>query len=376
MAKNTTISLFSSFFVFAPNTAPLITLSRFLDKPDSRMCISIPPSSTDSCYLGRIIKYPGISMYVQMIENLIFPDHFVINSVLKACGLELDLKMDTVCWTTMIDGLVRNGEMNKAEYFRGMQMEGVRANEFTGMKEREVSTYNSMIVGFALNGKSVEAVETFRRTINEGTKPNNVTFVGVLNACSHGGLVDFRFEIFQCMQVDYGIEPQIKHYVCIVDLLGRVGRVDEAYKFIQTMKVTLDHIIWGKRLSACKIHQEFKLGKRVVKILLNHEFCDTGTYVFISNFYTCLGKWEEAHQARGKLKENGFQKEPGCSSVEVNNDIHEFLLGDIRHPKKNKAIYRKLEEMERELRLEGYYPEVEVVSQDITGQEKQWACHT
>ncbi|KAI3461786.1 hypothetical protein Pfo_018449 [Paulownia fortunei] len=451
--------------------------------------------------------YHGISLYVQMIENFIFPDNFVINSVLKACGLESDLRMgkeihaqglklglcsnrlvklklmelygkcgefgdmkrvldempkgdvvattvmmssyfehklieracgvfdlvkakDTVCWTAMIDGLVRNGEMNKAlEYFRQMQREGVRANEvtvvcvlsacaqlgalelgkwvhsyvekykievnhyvgsalinmysrcgsieeaervFEGVKEKEVSTYNSMIVGFALNGKSVEAVKMFQRMVNEGTRPTNISFVGVLNACSHGGLVDSGFEIFQSMQIDYCIEPQVEHYGCIVDLLGRAGKVDEAYKFIQDMKVTPDHIIWGSLLNACKAHQNYELGERVAKILLNNGCSDTGTYVLISNFYSSWGKWKEALLVRAKLKESGIQKEPGCSLIEVNNEIHEFLLGDLRHPQK-KAIYKKLEEMDQKLRLEGYYPQVDVVSQDILDQEKEWA---
>ncbi|KAL0390303.1 UNVERIFIED_CONTAM: putative pentatricopeptide repeat-containing protein, chloroplastic [Sesamum calycinum] len=332
----------------------------------------------------------GISMYLQMIESFVYPDNFVINSVLKACGLELDLRMerdvvamtvmmssyfehelveracgifdlvkvkDTVCWTAMIDGLVRNGEMSKAlEYFRQMQREGVRANELTvvcvlsacaqlgalelgkwvhsymekydievnhfvgsalinmysrcgsieeaaevfeRMKEREVSTYNSMIVGFALNGKSTQALEMFQRMINDGKRPTNITFVGVLNACSHGG-------------------------------------------------------------------------EQVAKILLNHDCSDTGSYVLVSNFYSSCGRWKEALLVRAKLKESGIQKEPGCSSIEVGNEIHEFLLGDIRHPQK-KAIYRKLEGMDQKLRLEGYYPQVDVVSQDLKDQEKEKA---
>ncbi|KAK4482996.1 hypothetical protein RD792_010171 [Penstemon davidsonii] len=449
----------------------------------------------------------GIRIYVEMIENFIFPDNFVISSVLKACGIGLDLRMgrevhtqaiklgfcsnrsvglklmelygknrefedmkrvfdemperdvvaltvmissyldhalvsrasnifdmvkakDTVCWTAMIDGLVRNGKMNKAlEYFRQMQREAVRANEvtvvcvlsacaqlgalelgkwihsyienydikinhfvgsalinmysrcgsideaervFKTMKDREVSTYNSMIMGFALNGKSLNAVELFQRMIKEGTKPTNITFVGVLNACSHGGLVDFGFEIFQSMQIDHCIEPQIEHYGCIVDLLGRVGRVKEAYKFIQNMKVMPDYIIWGSFLNACKIHKKFELGEHAAEILLNHGYTDTGTYILVSNFYSSFRKYEEALLVRSKLKESDIEKEPGCSSIEVNNEIHEFFLGDIRHPQK-KEIYEKLEEMEKRLRFEGYYPQLDVVSQDIMDHEKEQA---
>ncbi|KAL0436670.1 UNVERIFIED_CONTAM: Pentatricopeptide repeat-containing protein, chloroplastic [Sesamum radiatum] len=347
-------------------------------------------------------------VFDQMPEDVVamtvmMSSYFEHELVERACGIfDLVKAKDTVCWTAMIDGLVRNGEMSKAlGYFRQMQREGVRANEFTvvcvlsacahlgalelgewvhsyvkkydvevnhfvgsalinmysrcgsieeaeevfdGMKEREVSTYNSMIVGFALNGKSTQALEMFQRMIKDGKRPTNITFVGVLNACSHGGLVDFGFEIFERMQIDYYVEPQIEHYGCIVDLLGRAGQNSSKLCFRE----------------------------QVAKILLNHDCSDAGTYVLISNFYTSCGKWKEALLARAKLKESGIQKEPGCSSIEVGNEIHEFLLGDIRHPQK-KAICRKLEEMDQKLRLEGYYPQVDVVSQDLKDQEKEQA---
>ncbi|KAH6814442.1 Tetratricopeptide repeat superfamily protein [Perilla frutescens var. frutescens] len=449
----------------------------------------------------------AISLYVQMIENFVFPDNFVINSALKACGLELDLEIgkqiqahglklglcsnrqvklklmelygkcgefddmkkvfnemperdavamtvvissylehklveracsvfdlvkgkDTVCWTAMIDGLVRNNEMSKAlEYFRRMQREGVSANEVTVVcvlsacsqlgalelgkwthsyvekydikvnhfvasalinmysrcgsieeavrvfeeaKEKEVSTYNSMIVGLALNGKSAEAVQIFKRMINEGSRPTSITFVGVLNACSHGGLVDIGFEIFKSMELDYDIEPRVEHYGCMVDLLGRAGHVHEAYKFIQKMKVAPDHIMWGSLLSTCKAHKKYELGENVAKSLLDDSCSDTGTYIIASNFYSSWGKWDEALVVRGKLKERGIEKEPGSSSIEVNGEIHEFLLGDIRHPQK-KAIYTKLEEMDQKLRAEGYHPQVDSVSQDLVDEEKERA---
>lgn len=237
----------------------------------------------------------------------------------RACAVfDLVRSKDTVCWTAMIDGLVRNDEMSKAlECFRRMQREGVRVNELTVVcvlsacaqlgalelgkwvhsyvkkhdievnhfvasslinmysrcgsieeaervfeeaKEREVSTFNSMIAGFALNGKSMEAVQIFQRMVNEGIRPTKITFVGVLNACSHGGLVETGFKIFHSLQADYDIEPQLEHYGCLVDLLGRAGEVEKAYKFIQEMKVAPDHIMWGSLLSACKAHNKHELG--------------------------------------------------------------------------------------------------------------------
>ncbi|KAL6312787.1 hypothetical protein AAG906_032928 [Vitis piasezkii] len=329
-------------------------------------------------------------------------------------------RKDTVCWTAMIDGFVRNEETNRAlEAFRGMQGENVRPNEFTivcvlsacsqlgaleigrwvhsymrkfeielnlfvgnalinmysrcgsideaqtvfdEMKDRDVITYNTMISGLSMNGKSRQAIEL----------PTNVTFVGVLNACSHGGLVDFGFKIFHSMARDYRVEPQIEHYGCMVDLLGRVGRLEEAYDLIRTMKMTPDHIMLGTLLSACKMHKNLELGEQVAKELEDRGQADSGTYVLLSHVYASSGKWKEAAQVRAKMKEAGMQKEPGCSSIEVNNEIHEFLLGDLRHPQKER-IYEKLEELNRLLRLEGYHPEKEVVLQDIEDGEKEWA---
>lgn len=337
---------------------------------------------------------------------------------------------DTVCWTAMIDGLVRNGETNKAlKLFRKMQREGVSANHVTvvciltacaqlgalelgkwvhsyidkydieinhlvgsalinmysrcgsideaerifyALQKRDVTTYNSLIVGFSLNGKSVEAVQVFQRMVSEGIKPSNITFTSVLNACSHGGLLDLGFEIFDSMTVGYGIEPEIEHYGCMVDLLGRVGHVEEAYKFISSMKLPPDRVIWGSLLSACNNHKKFELGERVAEILASRGEADSSTFILLSNMYASWGKWEQAASLRAKLKELGVEKEPGCSSVEVQNEVHEFILGDIRHPQRE-AIYKKLEELNQILYLKGYSPDTESLPQDIDDQEKRWA---
>lgn len=449
----------------------------------------------------------AIRLYFEMVNEYIFPDKYVITSVLKACGFGLAVEesrqvhaqalklglssnrsirlklmgvygkcrefesarqgfdemsesdavaatvmitsyadhglvdeasgvfgrlreKDTVCWTAMIDGLVKNGEMNRAlEVFREMQRENVRPNEvtlvcvlsacsqlgalelgrwvrlymeknkiecnyivgdalinmysrcgdidgavevFSWMKERDVSTYNSMIEGFGMHGKSTMAIEMFREMMERGLRPNSITFVKVLNACSHGGLVELGFEIFHSMTSSHGIQPQIEHYGCMVDLLARSGQIEEAYSFIERMKIKPDHIMLGTLLSACKIHGNLELGDRVAEMLVNCNDADSGTYVLLSNVYAASGKWKEAAEVRALIKEAGTPKEPGCSLIEVNNEIHEFLLGDIRHPKKE-HIYRKLEELNPVLKREGYSPATQVVLHDIDERQKEWA---
>ena len=355
-------------------------------------------------------------------------DHGMVE---EAIGMfnELEIR-DTVCWTAMIDGLVRNGELNRGlDMFREMQVKGVEPNEvtfvcvlsacsqlgalelgrwihmymrkcnvklnqfvigalinmysrcgdideaqvlFNEMKVKDVSSYNSMIGGLALHGKSIEAIELFREMLKQGLRPNSITFVGVLNACSHGGLVKLGFEIFQSMETDHGIEPHVEHYGCMVDILGRVGRLEEAYDFIGRMGVHVDDKMLCALLSACKIHRNTEVGEQVAKLLSECSRIDSGSYIMLSNFYASLGRWNFAAEVREKMEMGGILKEPGCSSIEVNNVIHEFLSGDLRHPKR-KRIYKMLKELNYLTQLEGYSPATEVALHDIDDKQKEFA---
>ncbi|KAK7315309.1 hypothetical protein VNO77_33849 [Canavalia gladiata] len=337
---------------------------------------------------------------------------------------------DTVCWTAVIDGLVRNGEFNRGlEMFREMQVKGVKPNEvtfvcvlsacsqlgalelgrwihmymrkcnvkvnlfvagalinmysrcgdideaeslFDEMEVKDVSTYNSMIGGLALHGKSIEAVELFREMLKQGIKPNGITFVGVLNACSHGGLVELGYEIFQSMETVHRVEPQVEHYGCMIDILGRVGRLQEAFNFIGRMGVHADDKMLCALLSACKIHRNIEIGEKVAKLLSEYSRIDSGSYIMLSNFYASLGRWKSAAEVREKMEKGGVLKEPGCTSIEVNNAIHEFLSGDLRHPER-KRIYGKLEELNYLTKLEGYSPATEVSLHDIDDNQKELA---
>lgn len=342
------------------------------------------------------------------------------------------MEKDTTCWTAMIDGLARNGRMSEAlELFRRMQREEVRPNEvtlvcvlsacsqlgalelgrwvhsyvgkygiqlnvflgsalidmycrcgsledarkvFAEMPHRDVVSYNAMIGGLALHGRSSDAVELFQTMVARGLRPTAATFVGVLNACSHGGLVELGFQIFEAMQQDHGMEPQIEHYGCMVDLLARVGRLQEAYEFItQRMKMEPDHVIWCSLLGACKLHRDLPLGEKIAGILTGGAAAaDSGTYILAANVYAAFGKWEESARIREKMRRRGVAKEPGCSAIEVGGEVHEFLLGDIRH-RRRREIYRKLAELGEALRLNGYSPATEEVLQDVGEGEKKRA---
>uniref|UniRef100_I1MP29 DYW domain-containing protein n=1 Tax=Glycine max TaxID=3847 RepID=I1MP29_SOYBN len=322
---------------------------------------------------------------------------------------------NTVCWTMVIDGLV----------FRQMQVKGVEPNEvtfvcvlsawelwlgrwihaymrkcgvevnrfvagalinmysrcgdideaqslFDGVRVKDVSTYNSMIGGLALHGKSIEAVELFSEMLKERVRPNGITFVGVLNACSHGGLVDLGGEIFESMEMIHGIEPEVEHYGCMVDILGRVGRLEEAFDFIGRMGVEADDKMLCPLLSACKIHKNIGIGEKVAKLLSEHYRIDSGSFIMLSNFYASLERWSYAAEVREKMEKGGIIKEPGCSSIEVNNAIHEFLSGDLRYPER-KRTYKRLEELNYLTKFEGYLPATKVALHDIDDEQKELA---
>ena len=158
----------------------------------------------------------------------------------------------------------------------------------------------------------------------------------------------------------------------MVDILGGVGRLEEAFDFIGRMGVEADDKMLCSLLSACKIHKNIGIGEKVAKLLSEHNRIDSGSFIMLSNFYASLGRWSYAAEVREKMEKGGITKEPGCSSIEVNNAIHEFLSGDLRHPER-KRIYKKLEELNYLTKFEGYLPATEVALHDTDDEQKELA---
>ncbi|RVX23255.1 putative pentatricopeptide repeat-containing protein, chloroplastic [Vitis vinifera] len=380
--------------------------------------------------------FDAIQLYSRMLHDSILPDNYLMASILKACGSQLALREGREVHSRALKlGLSSNRlvRLRIMELYGKCGELGDARRVFEEMPEDVVAS-TVMISSYSDQGLVEEAGAVFSRVrrkdtgnARENVRPNEFTIVCVLSACSQLGALEIgrwvhsymrKFEIelnlfvgnalinmySRCGSIDeaqtvfdemkdrdvityntmisglsmngksrQAIELfRIEHYGCMVDLLGRVGRLEEAYDLIRTMKMTPDHIMLGTLLSACKMHKNLELGEQVAKVLEDRGQADSGTYVLLSHVYASSGKWKEAAQVRAKMKEAGMQKEPGCSSIEVNNEIHEFLLGDLRHPRKER-IYEKLEELNRLLRLEGYHPEKEVVLQDIEDGEKEWA---
>ncbi|KAJ0034817.1 hypothetical protein Pint_24559 [Pistacia integerrima] len=218
-----------------------------------------------------------------------------------------------------------------------------------------VIAYTSMIVGAAKYGLGRLALELFEEMIQRRLKPSDVTFVGVLHACSHSGLVDEGLGYLKSMPGKYGIMPDAKHYTCVVDMLGRTGRLDEAYQLAKYIQVDpkADALLWGTLLSASRLHGRVDIAVEASKQLIESNQQVAGAYVTLSNTYALAGEWENAHSLRSEMKRTGIHKEPGCSWVEIKNETYVFYAGDALCERGSEVV-SLLRELELKMKERGY----------------------
>lgn len=196
---------------------------------------------------------------------------------------------------------------------------------FRRMRDKNVLTWTAMVTGLAIHGKGKDAVRLLDFMRIRGVKPNAVTFTSLFSACCHAGLIEEGLGLFDSMKKKWGVEPQIQHYGCIVDLLGRAGRLNEAYKFIMGMPIKADAILWRSLLSACNVHGDVMMAEKVGKILLelqpdsvSVDLNGTGEdYIAMSNVYASAGRWQEVESLRKEMKVRMIENEPGCSLVQT-----------------------------------------------------------
>ncbi|KAL6212598.1 hypothetical protein ACLB2K_017816 [Fragaria x ananassa] len=203
---------------------------------------------------------------------------------------------------------------------------------FDQMSGRDVISWSTMIAGLANNGKAREAVELFQEMQRVKTEPNGITFLGVLSACSHASLWKEGLKYFDSMREGYTIEPGIEHYGCLIDLLGRAGHLDQALDKIKQMPMKPDSKIWGSLLSSCRAFCNLEIALIAMEQLQDLEPDDAGNYVLLSNIYADLGKWEDVSRMRKLIRSKSMKKTPGCSLIEVNNVVLEFVSGDDTKP--------------------------------------------
>ncbi|XP_010260690.1 PREDICTED: pentatricopeptide repeat-containing protein At5g52850, chloroplastic [Nelumbo nucifera] len=224
---------------------------------------------------------------------------------------------------------------------------------FMEITEPNIVSWNGLISGLALNGHFFSALSRFEDMKLAGIEPDNITFLLVLYACSHGGLVDQGLEYFHSMSKSYNMIPQLDHYVCLVDLLGRAGRLEEAVNVIETMPFTADALIYKTMLASCRLHGNIALGEDMARRVLELDQSDPAIYVLLANMYDDAGRSDLGNQTRQLMRQRGLRKNPGQSWIEIRNKVHVFKAGDRSHPQINE-IHEKLESLGARLDSLGY----------------------
>jgi pentatricopeptide repeat protein len=269
-------------------------------------------------------------------------------------GFELDVRVVNA----LIDAYAKCGSLQPARQL------------FDKMSKRDVVSWNVMIAGYGMDGCGEAAIALFEQMQQTGMKPDEITFIGVLSACSHAGLVDEGCRYFNRMQQDYAIPPTLEHYASMADLLGRAGLLDEARELIETMPIQPDAAVWGALLGACRIHGSVELGERVAGCLFELDPENAGCYVLLSNIYAAASQWEDARKVRVTMKERGVKKPSGCSLIEINYRIHKFIAGDRSHPQ-SENIYATLETLAEQIKEAGYVTQPNFVLHDVEEEVKE-----
>ncbi|MQL69059.1 hypothetical protein Taro_001347 [Colocasia esculenta] len=244
---------------------------------------------------------------------------------------------------------------------------------FNAAPNTDILTWTCMISGLAMHGHGKDALELFHRMIEEGMKPDDITLLGVLNGCSHSGLVDEGYSIFNSMILSWGIVPKVEHYGCLVDLLGRAGYLKKAVEVVDSMPVEPDIVIWRSLLSACRIHGDLHLAEGIAdRMSKYHPSNQGGGYVLLSNLYASVNHWEKVNTVRNKMQVP-VGSAPGYSFIEVDGIIHEFLAADKLHPQ-IVDIRNKLKEVLSRASMEGgYAADTRNVLFDLSEEEKEQA---
>ncbi|KAF5801805.1 putative tetratricopeptide-like helical domain superfamily, DYW domain-containing protein [Helianthus annuus] len=247
---------------------------------------------------------------------------------------------------------------------------------FDLMNDRHVTTWNAMIDGYGTHGYGTEAIKLFEEMEAGDIKPNNITFLCIISACSHSGFVEEGCQYFYKMKNEYEIEPTMDHYGAMVDLLGRSGRLTEAWDFIQNMPVEPGVNVFGAMLGACKIHKNVELAEMAAGRLFELNPNDGGYYVLLANIYATASMWDKVTEIRSKMEERGIRKTHGYSSVELENEVHTFYSGSSWHSDSNK-IYNFLEILIDKIKDAGYVSATDLM-QDVEDdlQEQMVSTHS
>ncbi|XP_031270088.1 pentatricopeptide repeat-containing protein At3g05340-like [Pistacia vera] len=301
----------------------------------------------------------AIQFFVKMVKAGIEIDPNMVSAVLGVFGVDTSLGLGKQIHSVIVkrgftsNPFVSNGLINMYSKCGDLK-ESIKV--FSRMSDKNSISWNTMIAAFARHGNGSRALELYEEMRLEGIKPTDVTFLSLLHACSHVGLVEKGMEFFKSMTEVHKISPRTEHYACVVDMLGRAGLLNEAKSFIEGLPVKPDLLVWQALLGACSIHGDSEMGKYAADQLILAAPNSPAPYILLANIYSSKGRWRERARTIRRMKEMGVDKETGISWIEIENAVHSFVVDDRSHPNAE-IIYEVLAELFRHMIDEGYQPD-------------------
>ncbi|XWS52363.1 hypothetical protein CRYUN_Cryun11dG0063400 [Craigia yunnanensis] len=302
----------------------------------------------------------AIAVFRTMQLENVEPDEIAMLAVLSACA---QLGAIQIQLGESIHGYIHKRGFNQMVRLKNALIEMYAKSGnickalqvFENMNHKTVITWTTIISALAFHGLGAQALHMFSRMETTELKPNDITFIAVLSACTHVGLVDLGRYYFNTMRSRYGVEPKIQHYGCVVDLLARAGYLGEALELVSRMPFKPNAAIWGSLLAASNVHADAELGEFALLHLIKLEPWNSGNYALLSNIYASAGRWDKSVMTRKMMRDKGVQKMLGWSFIQVSNRAHEFIAGDTSHPQFDR-IHGILFNMNEQMKIAHHLP--------------------
>ncbi|KAL6959266.1 Pentatricopeptide repeat-containing protein [Sarracenia purpurea var. burkii] len=325
-------------------------------------------------YMQNGLNDDAIKLFRSMVREGPKPNVYTLAAILSVCSSVASLDHGKQIHSKA----VRSGEASSVSVSNALITMYAKAGSIDGARHvfnliqvnKDTVSWTSMIIALAQHGLGDEAIELFEKMLESGLKPDHITYVSVLSACTHIGLVEQGRGYYKLMKDSHGIEPTPSHYACMIDLFGRAGLLQEAQDFIENMPIEPDVIAWGSLLASCKVHKNVELAKVAAEKLLQIEPDNSGAYSALANVYSACGKWEEAAKIRKSMKDKMVKKEQGFSWVRIKDEVHVFGVEDALHPQRD-AIYQMIAKIWKEIKKMGFIPNTESVLHDLDEEVKE-----
>ncbi|KAJ0962618.1 hypothetical protein J5N97_027740 [Dioscorea zingiberensis] len=364
-----------------------------------------PTSSTFACVLTACANVLDIILGTQLHSHLVKAGYlcnsYVSTSLVTmyACCKQIESSCqlfhenghrDVASWTALITGYGLNGRhVDALDEFHKMVLHGIMPNQstftsalnsccglealdrgFDNMEDRNLVSWNAIIMGCAQNGYALDALRFFDYMVDCHVQPDEITFVGLLTACSHSRMLHKARQVFRILREDPLVTMKLEHYVCMVDVLGRCGNLDEAEELIKHLPMKPNATVWLALLSACRVHLNIEVARRTAQTIFDLEPHNSAAFVLLSNIYASAGRWNDVSQIRVMMRCRGIVKVPGYSWITLKESRHEFVCGDRTHPMA-KEIYKKLEWLGGKLKEYGYVSDKRFALHDVDDEQKE-----